>query len=44
MYVLHDSLQPFIDECLKYEKEMEAKKYLPRVKDELKVKYLTKFK
>lgn len=36
--------QPFIDECLKYKNEFEAKKYLPRVKDDLKVKYLTKVK
>ncbi|XP_043465460.1 vacuolar protein sorting-associated protein 16 homolog [Leptopilina heterotoma] len=34
--------EPFIDECLKYKNEIEAKKYLPRVKDDLKVKYLTK--
>ncbi|OXU24054.1 hypothetical protein TSAR_010562, partial [Trichomalopsis sarcophagae] len=34
--------EPFIDECLKYKKETEAKKYLTRVKDELKVKYFVK--
>lgn len=37
-------LQPFIDECLKYGNQLEAKKYLPRVKDEFKVKYLAKLK
>ncbi|XP_031845297.1 vacuolar protein sorting 16 [Nomia melanderi] len=36
--------EPFIDQCLKYDKEREAKKYLPKVKDELKVKYLVKLK
>ncbi|XP_015590032.1 vacuolar protein sorting-associated protein 16 homolog [Cephus cinctus] len=34
--------EPFMDECLKYNKETEAMKYLPRIKDELKVKYLAK--
>lgn len=34
--------EPFIDECLKYGNVGEAKKYLPRVKDELKVKYFAK--
>ncbi|XP_076673507.1 vacuolar protein sorting 16 [Andrena cerasifolii] len=32
--------EPFIDQCLQYKEEGEAKKYLPKVKDELKVKYL----
>lgn len=36
--------EPFIDQCLKYNKEKEAVKYLPRVRDELKVKYLVKLK
>ncbi|XP_033327025.1 vacuolar protein sorting 16 [Megalopta genalis] len=36
--------EPFIDECLKYNKDREAKKYLPKVKDELRVKYLVKLK
>ncbi|XP_011305829.1 vacuolar protein sorting-associated protein 16 homolog [Fopius arisanus] len=34
--------EPFIDECLKYGSRLEAKKYLPRVKDELKIKYFAK--
>ncbi|KAK0096935.1 hypothetical protein PV326_003829 [Microctonus aethiopoides] len=34
--------EPFIDVCLKYGNQSEAKKYLPRVKDEFKVKYLAK--
>ncbi|XP_011500721.1 PREDICTED: vacuolar protein sorting-associated protein 16 homolog [Ceratosolen solmsi marchali] len=34
--------EPFMDQCLKYKKELEAKKYLPRIKDELKVKYFVK--
>ncbi|XP_078037953.1 vacuolar protein sorting 16 [Augochlora pura] len=36
--------EPFIDECLKYNNDKEAKKYLPKVKDELRVKYLVKLK
>ncbi|XP_029034323.1 vacuolar protein sorting-associated protein 16 homolog [Osmia bicornis bicornis] len=36
--------EPFVDQCLKYNKEREAKKYLPKVKDELKVKYFVKLK
>ncbi|XP_015182776.1 PREDICTED: vacuolar protein sorting-associated protein 16 homolog [Polistes dominula] len=36
--------EPFIDQCLKYDQEREAKKYLPKVQDELKVKYLVKLK
>ncbi|XP_053980459.1 vacuolar protein sorting-associated protein 16 homolog [Hylaeus anthracinus] len=37
--------EPFIDQCLIYdEHKKEAKKYLPKVKDELKVKYLVKLK
>ncbi|XP_076239321.1 vacuolar protein sorting 16 isoform X2 [Calliopsis andreniformis] len=36
--------EPFIDQCLKYNEEKEARKYLPKVKDELKVKYLVKLK
>ncbi|XP_043252548.1 vacuolar protein sorting-associated protein 16 homolog isoform X1 [Colletes gigas] len=36
--------EPFIDQCLMYNKETEAKKYLPKVKKELKVKYLIKLK
>ncbi|XP_046492707.1 vacuolar protein sorting-associated protein 16 homolog [Neodiprion pinetum] len=34
--------EPFIEECLKYKKNDEAKKYLPRVREELKVKYFAK--
>jgi len=34
--------QPFVDVCLKYENKYEAQKYLPKVKDELKVKYYVK--
>ncbi|RLU24437.1 hypothetical protein DMN91_002526 [Ooceraea biroi] len=34
--------EPFIDECLKYNEKLEARKYLARVKDNLKVKYLVK--
>ncbi|XP_014227020.1 vacuolar protein sorting-associated protein 16 homolog [Trichogramma pretiosum] len=34
--------EPFIDQCLKYKKDMEAMKYLPRVRDDLKVKYFVK--
>ncbi|CAL7934755.1 unnamed protein product [Xylocopa violacea] len=36
--------EPFIDQCLKYNEEREAKKYLPKIKDELKVKYLVKLR
>ncbi|OAD57104.1 Vacuolar protein sorting-associated protein 16 like protein [Eufriesea mexicana] len=36
--------EPFIDQCLKYNKEKEARKYLPKIRDELKVKYLDKLK
>ncbi|CAK9821167.1 Vacuolar protein sorting-associated protein 16 homolog [Anthophora plagiata] len=36
--------EPFIDQCLKFNEEKEAKKYLPKVRDELKVKYLVKLK
>lgn len=36
--------EPFIDQCLMFNEEREAKKYLPRVRDELKVKYLVKLK
>ncbi|KOX72193.1 Vacuolar protein sorting-associated protein 16 like protein [Melipona quadrifasciata] len=36
--------EPFVDECLKYNEEREAKKYLPKIRDELKVKYLVKLK
>ncbi|KZC09045.1 PREDICTED: vacuolar protein sorting-associated protein 16 homolog [Dufourea novaeangliae] len=36
--------EPFIDQCLKYNKEKEAKKYLPKVKDQLRVKYLVKLR
>ncbi|KAF7389798.1 hypothetical protein HZH68_011655 [Vespula germanica] len=36
--------EPFIDQCLKYNQDQEGKKYLPRVQDELKVKYLVKLK
>ncbi|XP_023245681.1 vacuolar protein sorting-associated protein 16 homolog [Copidosoma floridanum] len=34
--------EPFIDQCLKFKKDTEAKKYLPRIKEESKVKYLMK--
>lgn len=34
--------KPFIDECLKYNEKLEARKYLAKVKDDLKVKYLVK--
>ncbi|KAF6207195.1 hypothetical protein GE061_018435 [Apolygus lucorum] len=34
--------EPFVDICLKKEKKIEAKKYLPKVRDELKVQYYTK--
>jgi len=34
--------QPFVDVCLKHENKYEAQKYLPKVKDELKVKYHVK--
>lgn len=34
--------EPFIDVCLQYGKTSEAEKYLPKVREELKVKYLTK--
>ena len=34
--------EPFIDQCLKHKKHIEAAKYLPRVKEELKVKYFVK--
>lgn len=34
--------EPFIDECLKYNEKLEARKYLTKIKDDLKVKYLVK--
>ncbi|KAL1140171.1 hypothetical protein AAG570_000103 [Ranatra chinensis] len=34
--------EPFVDVCLSYDKKYEAQKYLPKIKDELKVKYLVK--
>ncbi|GAB1867828.1 Vacuolar protein sorting-associated protein 16 homolog [Camponotus japonicus] len=34
--------EPFIDECLKYNEKLEARKYLIKIKDDLKVKYLVK--
>ncbi|KAL0113797.1 hypothetical protein PUN28_012729 [Cardiocondyla obscurior] len=34
--------EPFIDECLKYNEKLEARKYLTKVKEDLKVKYLVK--
>lgn len=34
--------EPFVDECLKYNEKLEARKYLVKVKDDLKVKYLVK--
>ncbi|KAH0946208.1 hypothetical protein HN011_010546 [Eciton burchellii] len=34
--------EPFIDECLKYNEKLEARKYITRVKDDLKVKYFVK--
>jgi hypothetical protein len=34
--------QPFVDVCLKHGNKYEAQKYLPKVKDELKVKYYVK--
>nr|CAD7587886.1 unnamed protein product [Timema genevievae] len=34
--------EPFVDVCLKYDKQSEALKYLTRVKDDLKVKYYLK--
>lgn len=36
--------EPFVDECLNYNEEREAKKYLAKVKEESKVKYLVKLK
>ncbi|XP_069702504.1 vacuolar protein sorting-associated protein 16 homolog [Periplaneta americana] len=35
-------IEPFVDACLKYGNQYEAQKYLPKVKDELKVKYYIK--
>ncbi|PSN30635.1 Vacuolar protein sorting-associated protein 16 [Blattella germanica] len=35
-------MEPFVDVCLKYTKKYEAQKYLPKVKEELKVKYYVK--
>lgn len=35
-------IEPFVDVCLKHENKYEAQKYLPKVKDELKVKYYVK--
>ncbi|RZF45723.1 hypothetical protein LSTR_LSTR005018 [Laodelphax striatellus] len=34
--------EPFIDACLECGKQLEAQKYMPRVKEELKVKYFCK--
>ena len=34
--------QPFVDACLEHASLIEAKKYLPRVSDENKVKYYAK--
>ena len=38
------NFQPFIDVCLKYNNVTEAKKYLPRVREDLREKYIPKFK
>ncbi|KAJ9598585.1 hypothetical protein L9F63_010714 [Diploptera punctata] len=35
-------MEPFVDVALKYESKYEAQKYLPKVRDELKVKYYVK--
>lgn len=35
-------IEPFVDVCLKHGNRSEAEKYLPKVKDELKVKYYVK--
>lgn len=35
-------LQPFVDVCLKHKKQSEALKYMPKVKEELKEKYIGK--
>lgn len=34
--------EPFVDACLKYNKNDEALKYLPRCRDDIKVKYYVK--
>ncbi|KAF7991263.1 hypothetical protein HCN44_002825 [Aphidius gifuensis] len=34
--------EPFIDECLLHGNQIEAKKYLPRIREDIKVKYLAK--
>lgn len=34
--------QPFVDICLQYNNKLEAQKYMPKVKDEMKVKYFVK--
>lgn len=36
--------EPFIDQCIKYNQELEGRKYLPKVREELKVNYLVKLK
>ncbi|XP_012286642.1 vacuolar protein sorting-associated protein 16 homolog [Orussus abietinus] len=36
--------EPFMDECLKRGKEIEAKKYLPKIREELKIKYFLKLR
>lgn len=43
MYVSNDmSFQPFVDICLEYGNQVEARKYVPKVSNELKVKYFVK--
>ncbi|XP_075231443.1 vacuolar protein sorting 16 [Lycorma delicatula] len=34
--------EPFVDICLKYDNKLEAQKYMPKIKDEMKVKYFVK--
>lgn len=34
--------QPFVDICVQYNNNFEAQKYMPKVKDEMKVKYFVK--
>lgn len=40
--VCQKCFQPFVDACLENENKFEAAKYMPKVRDELKVKYYCK--
>lgn len=40
--ILGLGFQPFVDVCLKHNNQAEAQKYMPKVREELREKYITK--